>query len=694
MTDRRVALGGGQQLEGPLQGQLVGYQLLGHRGGVVAALDVRPVLAGLHHHRLARVVDADRDGVHLGRVDLVDVVGHEPLEARLAVPEVELAEPRHPLLAPARDLVEVVLHPGREPVVDVVAEVALHQVGDGERGPRRDEGTAPLPDEATLDRLHDRGVGGRPPDAELLEALHQGRLGVAGRRLGGVPRGLDALHRHPVPLGQIGQQGLAVLEGGVGIVGALHVDPQVPGEGDGAPAGRHLGPLAAGRRRHQPHRDRPAGGVGHLRRQGALPDQLVQPQVGAGQLTGQLLRGAERLPRGADGLVGLLRVLGLAPVRAGLVRDEAIAVQLADLGPGRRHRLAGERDRIGPHVGDVAPLVEPLSDAHHLLGAHAQLPPALLLERGRDEGGLGRRAVGLLLHARHRERRALQPLGQAGGTGLVEHEDLGAGPAGPVEVAPRGHPAPVDGHQRAGERRSSGERHLEIPVAGRPEAHPLPLALHDQSNRRALHPASRGARADLAPQHRRHLEPVEAIEDAAGLLGVDQPVVDPPPVLDGVLDGGAGDLVEHHALHGHRRLQGLQEVPGDRLALAVLVGGEVQLVGLLERGPEVADHVLAGDLVGGLEAVVDVDAEALLGQVGDVADGRLHDEVAPEEPGDGLRLGRRFDDDELGHTSFPGKGQSRAAVKRSPERPSGRHRHAHYGDGAPTRRRGITWTSP
>jgi hypothetical protein len=100
-------------------------------------------------------------------------------------------EPRHPLLAAAGDLVEVVLHPGRELVVDQVGEVLFEQAHHGERVGGRDEGLALLPHvPAVLDRLHDRRVGRRAADAQLLERLHERGLGVARRRLGGVARGL------------------------------------------------------------------------------------------------------------------------------------------------------------------------------------------------------------------------------------------------------------------------------------------------------------------------------------------------------------------------------------------------------------------------------------------------------------------------------------------------------------------------
>ena len=77
-------------------------------------------------------------------------------------------------------------------------------------------------------------------------------------------------------------------------------------------------------------------------------------------------------------------------------------------------------------------------------------------------------------------------------------------------------------------------------------------------------------------------------------------------------DGLARDLVEHHALHRHLRLEHLEQVPRDRLALAVLVGREVDLARVLQRRLELGDDVLlvVGDDVDGREVVVDVDPEA------------------------------------------------------------------------------------
>ena len=136
--------------------------------------------------------------------------------------------------------------------------------------------------------------------------------------------------------------------------------------------------------------------------------------------------------------------------------------------------------------------------------------------------------------------------------------------------------------------------------------------------------------------------------------------------LERALDRVLGDLVEHHAPHGDLRLEHLAQVPGDRLALAVLVRREQELVGLGELLLQIRDDALlvGVDDVERLELVLDVDAELAvlrplllrdvrrpLREVADVADARLHDEVAAEVAGDGPRLGGGLDDDEAGHVA-------------------------------------------
>ena len=317
-----VPAGRRQQLQGPFHGQLVGRQALGNGRGFSVERQVGPVTAHPYRDLPALVVAADGDRVDVAGVDVVEPLAHHRLEAGRPVPEVELRQPRHPLLAATGDAVEVVLHPGGEGVVDEVGEVALHQGDDGEGGPRRHEGGALAPGVApVLDGAEDRRVGRRAAHPHLLEGLDQRRLGEAGRRVGDVVLGLQGLGDEGVAGSEDGQAHLPVLQHGVGVVGALHVGPQEAGELDRAAAGREHRVLAGRRRRPQADLDALASGVGHLGGDGALPDEVVEGPLVGGQLPADLVGCAERLAGGTDGLVGLLGVLHLLLVATGRLGD-------------------------------------------------------------------------------------------------------------------------------------------------------------------------------------------------------------------------------------------------------------------------------------------------------------------------------------------------------------------------------------
>jgi len=113
-------------------------------------------------------------------------------------------------------------------------------------------------------------------------------------------------------------------------------------------------------------------------------------------------------------------------------------------------------------------------------------------------------------------------------------------------------------------------------------------------------------------------------------------------------------------VHGHLRLEHLEEMPGDRLPFAVFVGREVEGVRLAQQLLELADVLLlvGVDDVERREVVLHIDAElaelralevrgdvlGALGEVTDVPDRRLHHEVGAEIARDGLGLRRGLDD--------------------------------------------------
>ena len=178
--------------------------------------------------------------------------------------------------------------------------------------------------------------------------------------------------------------------------------------------------------------------------------------------------------------------------------------------------------------------------------------------------------------------------------------------------------------------------------------HALFFAFDDETDRGALHAAGRQSTVHLAPEDRRDLVAVEAIEDSAGLGGVHQLVVHAAGIGECMLDGRLGDFVEDHPVHRHLGLEVLLEVGGDRLPLAVLVGCEIERVGVLEECLQFLDdrRPALGELVVGFETVLHVDRQPLAREVGDVADRGADVEAIAEIFGDRLRLGGGFNDDE------------------------------------------------
>ena len=276
-----------------------------------------------------------------------------------------------------RDPVELILHGSGEVVVHQPREIAFQQSDHRECHPRRHQRGAAPPHVPTVgDGADDRRVGRRPADAHLLERLDQARLGIPRGRLGRVPVGGRAVDAERLALGQRRQlrrcsrprgpglpgtraAGHVVISAatpsrtasrrpsgtggtggrlGIGVVRRVVVGPLVAGEGDrlagrgehqladrpGCPSGRNV------------HRDAGRHGaaprIGHLRGDGALPDQLVEPELVAGQLARHLPGRAELVAGGPDRLVRLLGVLHLAGVVPRRVRDVLGPVQFAGLG--------------------------------------------------------------------------------------------------------------------------------------------------------------------------------------------------------------------------------------------------------------------------------------------------------------------------------------------------------------------------
>ena len=674
-----------EQLDRTFDGQLVRGDVLGDAGALVgvalATLQVGAVATHASHDLDAVGTLAERDRVDLACVDLTEQVAVDhALQAQTVDlsggglhAEVEPGEPGLHVGRAGRDVVELLLHPGRERVVHQRGEVLLQQCHHGEGGEARHQSRALLPHVAAV--LHgrdDRRIRRGSTDAEILEALDERRLGEACRRLCLVTGRIECVRNDSVACGHLRQDTLLVLERFVRIIGSLDVRTQEPGELDGA-AGRSEHRIAgvAGRRR-QADLHRLAACVGHLRRNRALPDQFVQAQLGGIELPLDLVRRAETVACRADRLVRLLGVLDLVGVVARSVGQVVLAVLLQDLRTGRIQSRLRQTRGVGTHVGDEAVLVQTLRGGHRLRRGHAQLAAGLLLQRRGHErrrrlacvrlgfdGAHGHRALGERVTHGHRGR-------------LVEEDRALVGRCGQravlAEVLARGEFLTGQFDERSGELRLVlggllvTEGGLQIPPRRDPERHALTFTLHHDTGRDGLHTPGGQPRHDLLPQHRRDLVAVEPVEDATGLLGIDEASVELTRVVDRVADRLGRDLVEDHALDGHLRVQDLEQVPRDGLSLTILIRREIELVGILQQLLQMADVVLllGADDVERLEVVLGVDTESrprfalvLLGniccvarQIPDVPDRRLDLVLVAEIARDRACFGWRLDDDQ------------------------------------------------
>ena len=212
---------------------------------------------------------------------------------------------------------------------------------------------------------------------------------------------------------------------------------------------------------------------------------------------------------------------------------------------------------------------------------------------------------------------------------------------------------PVDPDELRGERLACCRRQdcLDGPVLAGDEGTDLAFALDHQPHGDRLHPTSRKPRTNLSPEKRAEGVAHEAVDDAAGLLCIDKVAIDRARMRKCLANGRLRDLRERHTAGLRLRdVRGLGHVPGDGLALAVEVGGEVHEIGLAGGLPYRA-HVSApivDDLVIGPKIVLDIHTElvlaGVLGQVADVAVRGQDGEVPAQISLDRLGLCGRLDD--------------------------------------------------
>ena len=188
-----------------------------------------------------------------------------------------------------------------------------------------------------------------------------------------------------------------------------------------------------------------------------------------------------------------------------------------------------------------------------------QAPARLLLQRRGHKRRIRLAGIGLVLYPGYCHARALQGLFQGFCLRLGDDDNvLGLHVSAIVEIAAQSHALAID----RGQARVKGRRALaaacprvqggeQIPVIGGDKRHTFALALDDDPRGHRLHAPGRKARHDLLPQHGRDFVAVEAVEDAAGFLGINKVIVQIAGVFRRLQDGGLGDLIKDHAAHRH-----------------------------------------------------------------------------------------------------------------------------------------------
>ena len=136
-------------------------------------------------------------------------------------------------------------------------------------------------------------------------------------------------------------------------------------------------------------------------------------------------------------------------------------------------------------------------------------------------------------------------------------------------------------HQPGGEGRWTGGVREHGPVLAGLERLDLGFPVGNEAKRRTLHPAGREAGPDLRPEHRRQVEPDQVVERAARELRVHQIGLKLAGMFNRLADRAARNFMKLDPVYRLVRenapfLQQLRDVPGDRLALAIRVGGQVQ----------------------------------------------------------------------------------------------------------------------
>ena len=382
---------------------------------------------------------------------------------------------------------------------------------------------------------HGGRIGGGTADPLLFHSADEGGVGIVGGGLGKVLVALEFLQRQRFPFPQSGQGRFLFL---FVLVFALFVNGGVA---------RKFQARRGGAENMDPRRNvnghTVIHGVFHLAGQKAAPDQLVQSVLLPREVALHLLR-RQRHVAGSNGFMGILRV-GLGFVVPGLGGVVILAVPSKNKVLGGSQRLLADAQGVGSHIGnqthgplprDVHAFIELLGDGHGAPGGHAQLPGRVLLEGGGGERWRGAALLVGPLHGLDSEGLILRLLHN--GFHLFGGFQLCLFPISPVVVGGKFRPFHV----------VAPEKRVQRPVFLRRERFDLSLAVIHHAGGNRLHASGGKAPPDLFPKKRTELIAHNSIQNAPGLLGVHQILVDVPWLLNGLLHHLFRDLVKGHAV--------------------------------------------------------------------------------------------------------------------------------------------------
>ena len=316
---------------------------------------------------------------HLGDTDVLDVVDR----ADEIFPEIrQYLLPRDFVV---RNLVELFFKIGGEIEFHIAREVILEEGHyDATLVLAMQPLLLKLHIAAILQHLNDRCVGGRTADAEFFHALDQRGFREARRGLGEMLGDVELLALDRFALVDH-RQALAVFIFWI-VVAAFLIDREEAVELHDLTGGaqfEHARASLGG----DVHGGAFEFGRFHLARDGAHPDQFIEPELVVIEASLQRSGAARQIGR-PDRFVSFLRVLGLGGVLARRIRDVRLAVVLTNDLADLRNRFGSDRDTVGTHISnetcglsaDIDAFIKTLRNSHGVRGRETELAAGFLLQ--------------------------------------------------------------------------------------------------------------------------------------------------------------------------------------------------------------------------------------------------------------------------------------------------------------------------